>query len=120
MPDDVLAVILLSVALVVASCVAFLALCSAARSQRHIVDIAAEHHEALMAFHAAGRSLAAHELEQLRVSLAIKQAEAEKAGILLRTKEIERFPVQDAPPAPDRGRFGRNGVVVGPGNLDGV
>ncbi len=120
MPAEILALTLLAAAAFVASVVACVALSSAWRSQRQVLDVAADQHEALMAFHAAGRSLAAHELEQLRISLAIKQAEAEKAGVALRMREMDRAPVPDPPSSPTRGRFGSNGVVVGPDNLDGV
>lgn len=112
--------IMSSTVALVACFAAFLAMCSASTSQRRLVEMAAEQHDALMAFHAAGRSLAAHEIEQLRITMAIKQAEAEKAGLDLRLREIDRTPAPQPHASKDRGRFGSNGVVVGPQDLDGT
>jgi len=100
-------------AFLIVSVVAMLMAWDASRDARRI---AREQHDALMLFHEAGRSLAAHNLERARIDLAMRQADAQRATAEAMQAREEREAAAAAMSVPAaRGRFGaidlpRNGT----------
>ncbi len=91
---------------------------------RSVCRVMSEQHRSLMGFHAAGQSLAAHELERARIDLAMRQADASKAMAETRRAELQvdhAASVEIGRNGKVRGRFGEGADIVGNGDhLDRV